>query len=313
MDLDNRRKKMIISAWTTTTDCIKYGYPILENIKSMLPLVDEYIIVDGGSTDGTLELIESLNEPKIRIINDEDTKWEYNWDFWRILHNFDRGFQECKGDIVICLDADYVIHEDGYDSIRQSFKDMINDNKIESQYCRYNFMLADRYFFKKDRTLAVNMKLCRENKLDIKYGIDYENWGWGAEPIVFEKIENGMNMGKLLGFYGDILKVNTKIFNYGLIFKEDNLITRSQRFRYRMAEKNTFSKYKRLNWATTEDEVWNEYIHGCLKAFEASKQYPIKLEEHPKIIQEKIAKMTPGQGGYNLWGNYETASYFKNE
>lgn len=305
---------MIVSAWTTITDGIKYGYPFMENIESILPLVDEYIIIDGGSVDGTIEAIQALNEPKIKLISDADTKWERDWDFWRIIHNFDRGFQECKGDIVICLDSDYIIHEDGYDSIRQSFKDMINQRTIASQYCRYNFMLADRYFFKKDRTLAVNMKLCREMGLNVKYGIDLENWGWGAEPIVYEKNEYGINMGKLLGFYGAILKVETKIFNYGLVFMKNDKDTINKKFRYRMAEKNTFSKigkYSKLQWPTSEEEVWNEYIEGCKKAFSASKQYPIKLEEHPKVIQDRIKNLNSEHAGYSLWGNYELASYFK--
>jgi glycosyltransferase involved in cell wall biosynthesis len=314
MDLDNRRKKMTISAFTMVTDGIKYGYPFIENIKSMLPLVDEYIIIDGGSTDGTRKAIESLNESKVKIVNDEDTKWEYNWDFWRIIHNFNRGFQECKGDIVLCLDADYIIHEDSYDGLFQSFKDMINLNKIQSQYCRYNFMLADRFFFKKDRTLAVNMKLCKEKRLNVKWGIDLEHWGWGAEPIIYEKTEHGIIMGKLLSFGGEILKVNTKIFNYGFVFKLGNEITKNQKYRYRIAERNTFikyDKYKRLPWESTQEEVWQKYVDGCVKTFAITKQYPIKLEEHPKVIQDKIKNLTSEYGGYNLWGNYETASYYK--
>lgn len=50
-----------ISAYTTTYNCIKGGYPFVEAIKSF-SWCDEYIVVDGGSTDGTMEKLEELQK-----------------------------------------------------------------------------------------------------------------------------------------------------------------------------------------------------------------------------------------------------------
>lgn len=301
-----------ISAFTLTTDCIKYAYPFIESIKSLLPIVDEYVVIDGGSTDGTIEAIEAIGEPKIRIVKDEDTKWEYNWEFGRFIHNFNRGYQECKGDIAVCLDCDYVIHEDSLKKIKDSFKKMYDENIMYSQYCRMNFILADRYFYKKDRTLAVNKKKIKNENLDVRWGIDLQNWGWGAEPVIYEKMEHGVIMGKLIGLKYERLLINDiKIFNYSFVFRKE---FKEQKFRYRMAEKNTFIKfdrYKNLNWPKTEDEVWNEVIYGCIKGLKNQKQYQISIEEHPKIIQDRIRNLKEDQQGYSLWGNYEKAYYFK--
>ena len=59
---------MKVSGFTIARNVIKYNYPILESIRSILPICDEFVINVGDSTDGTLALIHSLKDPKIRII-----------------------------------------------------------------------------------------------------------------------------------------------------------------------------------------------------------------------------------------------------
>ena len=47
---------------------MKYDYPIVESITSALPLCDEFIVNVGRCEDGTLELIQSIGMPKIKIV-----------------------------------------------------------------------------------------------------------------------------------------------------------------------------------------------------------------------------------------------------
>lgn len=54
-----------ISAFTIVRNAIKYNYPIVESISSILHIVDEFIINVGNSEDNTLELIRSISSKKI--------------------------------------------------------------------------------------------------------------------------------------------------------------------------------------------------------------------------------------------------------
>ena len=64
---------MKVSGFTFIRNAIKYDYPIVEAIKSILPICDEFIIAIGNSEDETLQLIKNINSPKIKII---ETVWD---------------------------------------------------------------------------------------------------------------------------------------------------------------------------------------------------------------------------------------------
>ena len=59
---------MKVSAFTFIKNGQILGYPFLESIQSILPIVDEFVINVGESEDETLSLIKSIENSKIRII-----------------------------------------------------------------------------------------------------------------------------------------------------------------------------------------------------------------------------------------------------
>ena len=115
-NLMNYRPK--ISGYTTTYNCIKQNYPFVESIKSMLGFCDEICIVDGGSTDETLDVLRALiaddSRIKLKII-------ERDWNDSRFAV-FD-GAQKaearalCTGDFLWQMDSDEVVHESDYEKI----------------------------------------------------------------------------------------------------------------------------------------------------------------------------------------------------
>ena len=66
---------MKISGFTFVKNAVKYDYPVVESIKSILPLVDEMIVSLGDSEDETNALIESIGSEKIKIVH---SVWDKN-------------------------------------------------------------------------------------------------------------------------------------------------------------------------------------------------------------------------------------------
>ena len=59
---------MRVSGFTFCRNAIKYDYPVEEVIRSILPWVNEFVVNVGDSDDGTTELVERINDPKVRIL-----------------------------------------------------------------------------------------------------------------------------------------------------------------------------------------------------------------------------------------------------
>ena len=68
-------KQVKISGFTFIRNGNALGYPFTASIRSLLPLCDEVIVNVPKSTDGTLESVQAINDPKIRIIESE---WDEN-------------------------------------------------------------------------------------------------------------------------------------------------------------------------------------------------------------------------------------------
>jgi hypothetical protein len=62
-----------ISGFSFVRNAVDLYYPLVESIRSALPVCDEFVVAAGDSTDGTTELLRGLGEPKLRII---DTVWD---------------------------------------------------------------------------------------------------------------------------------------------------------------------------------------------------------------------------------------------
>lgn len=129
---------MYVSGFTFIRNAVKFDYPVVESIRSLLPLVDELVVVAGNSDDDTEQLIRSIGDPRIRIIPSvwDDTLREGG----RVLAlETDKALRAVNraADWCIYLQADEIIHEQDYSLIRQSMISHLDDPRVQGLLFNY--------------------------------------------------------------------------------------------------------------------------------------------------------------------------------
>ena len=129
---------MKVSGFTFIRNAIKYDYPVVEAIRSILPLCDECVVAVGQSDDGTRALIESIDPAKIRII---DTVWD---DSLReggavLALETDKAFRAIAPDAdwAFYIQGDEVVHEDDLRAIKSSMERHLHDQRVDGLLFRY--------------------------------------------------------------------------------------------------------------------------------------------------------------------------------
>ena len=127
---------MKVSGFTFLRNAVINGYPFEESIRSILPIVDEFICVIGEGEDETRNCVLAIADPKIRVI---DSQWNENMQ--------DRGFVygqqkmiaqfNCTGDWAFYLEGDEVLHEAEVSNIRETMQKNLGDPEVEALY--FNF------------------------------------------------------------------------------------------------------------------------------------------------------------------------------
>ena len=121
---------MRISGFSFVRDGVRLHYPICQAIRSLLPLVDEFVVAVGPSNDGTLDAIRSIGDPRVRFL-------ESDWDPAHFVHGrinavqTDIAMNACTGDWGFYLQADEVIHEADLPAIRAAMERWLGDDEVE--------------------------------------------------------------------------------------------------------------------------------------------------------------------------------------
>jgi glycosyltransferase involved in cell wall biosynthesis len=133
---------MKISGFSICRNAVKFDFPIVEVIRSALPLVDEFIVNVGQSDDGTLDLIRSIGSDKVRVV---ESVWDDSMkkDGLLFSHETNVALSHCQGDWALYLQADEVLHEAELGTIRNALHRHLTDPTVLGFTFRYLHFYGD--------------------------------------------------------------------------------------------------------------------------------------------------------------------------
>jgi hypothetical protein len=190
-----------VSGFTFVRNAIKYDYPIIEAIQSILPICDEFVVAVGNSDDGTLQLIKNIASPKIKII---ETIWDDTIiEGGKVLAlETDKAFAAVskESDWAFYLQGDEVIHEKYLDTIKQEMLENLENKNIEGLLLKYeHFYGSYAYVGDSYHWYRREIRIVRNNPATIKSYKDAQG---------FRTIANKKLKVKLIDAY---------VYHYGMV------------------------------------------------------------------------------------------------
>jgi hypothetical protein len=194
---------MKVTGFTIIRNAIKYDYPVVEAINSILPLCDEFVVAVGNSEDETLQLITSINSPKIKII---ETVWD---DTLRqggqvLAIETNKAFDAISADTDWCfyIQSDECVHEKHLAVIKEAMLKYKDQKEVDGLllnyvhfYGSYHYVGNSRRWYRKEIRIIKNDKSIRSykdaqgfrktdnSKLNVKpINAEIYHYGWVKPP-----------------------------------------------------------------------------------------------------------------------------------
>jgi hypothetical protein len=269
-----------ISGFTFIKNGEILGYPFIESIKSILPIVDEFIVNVGESEDDTLKAIKNLNDPKIKIIisqwNDKMQDRGYVYGQQKMIAQFN-----CIGDWAFYLEGDEVVHENDLPKIKELCEKYKNNKNVEAIVFDYyhfygnsnSYLWSPGWYRKAPRIIKNSIR---------SYAPDGLFW------LVIEKNK--------IGRYPKAIDSGIKIYHYGWVRSEEQMNLKSQKVQqywnkshkkidYRKIDNTILKEFKGIHpkiiqkWLPKEKGVFKVDLNHKLSKKEKKHRIMLKLEE----------------------------------
>lgn len=202
---------MKVSGFTFLRNGQRLGYPFVESIRSILPLVDEFVIALGPCDDDTEPMVRGIGDPKIRII---PTQWNERLRSDYSVKGFVYGQQKsialfnCTGDWAFYLEADEVVHENDLPKIRAAMEKHLNDQRVEALAFDY------LHFYGNANTLACSPGWYRSEVRIIRNTIP----AWSSEALFFNVLDSHKKAR-----YPRAAHIGATIYHYGWVRSEEQM------------------------------------------------------------------------------------------
>jgi hypothetical protein len=244
---------MKVSGFTFLRNGQKLGYPFVASIRSILPLVDEFVIALGPCDDNTEKMVRDIGDAKIKII---PTQWNEKMRGDYSVGGFVYGQQKsialfnCTGDWAFYLEADEVVHENDLPKIRAAMEKYLADDRVEALVFDY------LHFYGNKNTIAWSPGWYRSEVRIIRNTIP----AWSSEALFFNVLD-----GHKKSRYPRAAHTGATIFHYGWVRSE--------------AQMNLKSAAVQKYWSDSKPQPmdYSQIDAAVLKLFTGT---------HPKAVQE---------------------------
>lgn len=244
-----------VSGFSIIRNAVLMDYPVIESLKSLLPIVDELVIGVGQSDDQTKELIQSIGDPKLKV-------FDAHWDTKKMTGGLvlsektNEALARCANDWCIYLQGDEVLHEQDYDKIRKSLVE--NESLAEVQGLLFDYI----HFYGSYDIVAQSRRWYRREVRAIKKSSGVQSVG---DAQSFRILEEGKWIKPFVKHSG------ARVFHYGWVKPPE-----------RMRRK------KKLL-----DRLWHgDKLDSQNESFDFERLYGLNVYRgvHPQIMDSRIAK-----------------------
>lgn len=194
---------MRVTGFSFVRNAVKFDYPVVESLRSILPVCDRVVVAVGASDDDTLEIVTAIDPQKIEVVK---TVWDDSQRHaGRVLATETNKALEAVSkdtDWALYIQADEVMHERDYDALRRAMQTWQNDDRVDGLllnyihfYGSYDYVgISPRWYRREVRVIkrqkhifsygdAQGFRKNAEEKLDVKPAdATVYHYGWVKEP-----------------------------------------------------------------------------------------------------------------------------------
>jgi hypothetical protein len=249
---------MKVSGFTFVRNAIKFDYPVVESITSILPICDEMVVAVGSSDDETLSLIKKINSTKIKII---ETVWDDSLrEGGKVLAvETNKAFKAVSDDAewAFYIQADEILHEKYLESVYREMKNNAANDNVDGLLFDYkHFYGSYDYIGESYRWYRKEIRVIRNDKSIYSY-LDAQG---------FRKGEN---------FKLKVKTANAEIFHYGWVKHPAFQQQKQEHFNKLWHNDDWINKKIKFSVEFDYSEV-DSLVH-----FDGT---------HPQVMQERISK-----------------------
>ncbi len=261
---------MKISGFSFVRNGVLLYYPIVESIKSILPLVDEFYVAVGKGDEGdtTRNEIAAIKDPKVKII---DTVWDERYYRRGIINALqtDVAQQACSGDWLFYLQADEVVHEKYLPIIQKRCEELFYNEDVEGLLFRYKHFWGDYNHYHGGHGWYPNeIRIIRN--LPTIHSYESAQSFRHFEPYMHPRQQEGTRKLK-------VARVDAEIYHYGWV-RPPHLMQNKRR----ALDTVHWGRNKADNHYSDQPDYFD---YGPLE------NLSVFRDSHPKVMQPRIKKM----------------------